>query len=254
MKYYSYEKKVRSRLEGQKEQQEERGRRRFGMKLPEVGRGCCLTTGRNTLASLVYRSSFPLILIAASWDREGKEETPSEMNGAGDQNGERIWMRSSQSGSACECRMAYLLGRKRAEGGKRSGKEKGKERKEKKRKDGVNAVSNERNKGPPAQQRTDGREGKRFPRGNVVTIIRQTSKSWAIRGGFSWTRSVGSLLFGKRRVRHAGEAVSSFPMVAEDVRKNFAGHRGSVVWYQTQLLLVALMYDVHHHTPQHRYT
>lgn len=181
MKYYSYEKKVRSRLEGQKEQQEERGRRRFGMKLPEVGRGCCLTTGRNTLASLVYRSSFPLILIAASWDREGKEETPSEMNGAGDQNGERIWMRSSQSGSACECRMAYLLGRKRAEGGKRSGKEKGKERKEKKRKDGVNAVSNERNKGPPAQQRTDGREGKRFPRGNVVTIIRQTSKSWAIR-------------------------------------------------------------------------
>lgn len=87
MRYYSFERRVKSRLEGQTVQREERDHRRFGMKLPGADRGYGLTFDRNTLASLVYRSSFPLTRTEVSLDREGTGETPSGMNGAEDQTG-----------------------------------------------------------------------------------------------------------------------------------------------------------------------
>lgn len=87
MKYYSFARRVKSQLEGQTVQREERDHRRSGMKLPGVDRGYCSTFDRNTLASLVYRSSFPLTRTEVSLDREGTGETPSGMNGAEDRSG-----------------------------------------------------------------------------------------------------------------------------------------------------------------------
>lgn len=186
MKYYSFGRKVQSRHEGQKEQREERGRRRFGMKLPGVGRGYCLTTDQNTLESWVCRSSFPLILTETSWDREEKEETPSAMNGAGDQNGERFWMRGSQGGIAEDCQMAYCLGWERVEGGKKPGKEKARTGK-----DSVSPVSNERNKGLHSR----GREGK--PRDSHVAHPRRSE------GAFLRRVRSARCFFGRRVVQAA---------------------------------------------------